>query len=117
MNEKKIKSVFKGPAYLPNCFAGCDVVVFIIQVAEIMSSGQPLQEFSSLNVHLRQEASSTWTKITKAQRRGLQMPEALASKKHIFSPTKTLNLHLPSLLMPGTMSTNVATPSLWGCGR
>lgn len=58
---------FEEPAYLPYCFVGCYVVVFIIQVAEIMSSRQPLQEFSSLNIHLCQEASSTWTKTAQAQ--------------------------------------------------
>lgn len=64
---KTLKTCFKDSAYLPNCFPGCYVVVVIIQVAEIMSSRQPLQEFSSLNVHLRKEAASSWTQITKAQ--------------------------------------------------
>lgn len=70
--KEKKRICFEDPAYLPNCFAGCYVVVFIIQVAEIMSGRQPLQEFSSLDVHLSQEASSPWTQITKAQHHVLE---------------------------------------------
>lgn len=57
MNEKR-RNVFKGVlSHLPHCFAGCYVVVFIIQVAKVMSSGKSLQQFGPLDVHLCQEAA------------------------------------------------------------
>lgn len=46
-------------SHLSHSLAGCNVVILIIQVAEVVSSGKSLQQLSSLDVQLRQEALCT----------------------------------------------------------
>lgn len=48
--------------YLSHCFAGCNVIIFIIQVAEVVSGGKSLQQFICLNVELCQEALDSYRK-------------------------------------------------------